>query len=151
MDQGVSTMRRSDSLLVVVGLWVLLAGCSGAGTSRPKTIPPPDLRAELAHELFFGSSSTAPATVNVRVLNRASVPIAVRKIEIDSPGMGQWGLIRTTRYFNETVDPGTEEAISLVVTAVTSVYRPTEPLQIRAIVEFEAAGTRWREILLMRP
>jgi hypothetical protein len=38
-----------------------------------------------------------------------------------------------------------------VVTAVTSVYRPTEPLQIRAIVEFEAAGTRWREILLMRP
>jgi hypothetical protein len=146
-------MRRWDSLLLFVGLWVLLAGCSGAGgvSGRPKTIPQPDLRAELAHELFFGSSSSAPATVNVRVLNRASVPIAVRKIEIDSPGMGQWGLIRTTRYFNEAVDPGTEETISVVATAVTSVYRPTEPLQIRAIIEFEAAGTRWREILMMRP
>ncbi len=142
-------MNRFHSLLVVVLVSAALA-CGGNGTSRPASIPQPDLDARLLHDIFFGSQDNAPATVEVSVLNRASVPIAVRRIELDSPGMAQWGFRRTLRYFNETIEPGQAKPILVVVTAITTVSRPTEPLQIRAIVEFEAGGTRWREILMAR-
>lgn len=140
-------MRRLFSLLVVV---VVLTACASGGTSRPKNIAQPDLDARLMTEVFFGSQSSAPASVEVYVTNRANVPISVRKVEIDSPGMAQWTLRRTVRYFNEVVNPGEMKPISLMVTAVTTTTRPNEPLQIRAIVEFEAEGTRWREILMAR-
>lgn len=143
-------MRQFYSLLVVVVVSATLAACGGTGTSRPPSIPRPDLDAQLLHEIFFGSQNTAPGTVEVRVQNRATVPIAVRRIELDSPGMGQWGLFRTQRYLNETIEPGQTKPILVVVTAYTNVRRPSEPLQIRAIVEFEAGGTRWREILMAR-
>lgn len=143
-------MRDRFSLLVVVVLTAALAACGGSGTSRPANIPQPDLDARLAHELFFGSQDNAPATINITVRNRAATPINVRRIEIDSPGMAQYTIIRNNRFYNQVVSPGEEATIGQVVTVVTTTSRPTEPLQIRAIVEFEAAGTRWREIVMAR-
>ena len=138
---------------IVTFLLLLTAlGCSHVkNTSRPSTIPQPDLNARLAHSIFFGSSSTAPATVDVFVGNRATVPITVRRIEVDSPGMGEYALIRTTRAFREVIAPGQSKTLTVFATAETTVRRPTEPLTIRAVIEFEAEGqARWREILMAR-
>ena len=143
-------MGRRFSLLVVVVVSASLLACSGSGTSRPASIAPPAISAQLMHEIFFGSQNNAPATIEVRVLNRSNVPINIRRIELDSPGMAQYTILRNVRYFNEVVPPGETKAVGIVVTAVTQVSRPTEPLQIRAIVEFEAGGTRWRELLMER-
>jgi hypothetical protein len=143
-------MRIRFSLLVVVVLTAALAACGGSGTSRPANIVQPDIDARLSHEIFFGSQNNAPATIDVTVRNRASTPIRVRRIEIDSPGMAQYTIVRSNRYYNELVNPGEERNIGQVVTVVTSTSRPTEPLQIRAIVELESGGTRWREIVLAR-
>lgn len=139
-------MHRTMTFL----MFVAIAGCSHMqSTSRPATIPQPELAAGLTHSIFFGSSSTAPATIEVAVGNRASVPITVRRVEVDSPGMGEYTLIRTVRDFREEIPPGQMKKLTVFATAQTAVRRPTEPLTIRAIIEFEAAGgARWREILM---
>jgi hypothetical protein len=134
-------------------LLLTILGCSQVTkTSRPATIPQPDLDAGLAHSVFFGSSSTAPATVDVFVGNRASVPITVRRIEIDSPGMGEYTLLHTVREFRETIPAGQSKTLTVFATAQTTVRRPTEPLLIRAVIEFEAGEgpSRWREVLMAR-
>ena len=141
-------MHRTVTLLL---LFAVIAGCSNtATTGRPSTIPQPDLDARLTHELFFGSSSTAPATIEVTVGNRGSVPIVIRRVEIDSPGMGQYAILRTIRDFHEEVPPGQQKAVTVFATAQTTVRRPTEPLTLRAIIEFESGEHRWREILMQR-
>jgi hypothetical protein len=143
-------MRRFHSLLVVVVLALVLAACGSSQTSRPANIPQPDIDASLLHEIYFASQSSAPASIEVRVTNRAAVPITVRRVEIDSPGMGQYTILRTQRLVHEVIESGQTKAIGITATAVTTTSRPSEPLTLRAIVEFESGTAHWREILMAR-
>ena len=140
-------MRRSLSILLL-----LLAACASNQSKRPANIPQPDLGARLVNPLFFGSGNESQATIEVGIRNRAAVPLTVRRIEIDSPGMGQYTLIRSVRDYRETIPPGAEKALTTFATAIAqTTRRPTEPLQLRVIVEFEAgAGQVWREIIMLR-
>ena len=139
-------MRRMLSILLLLSL-----ACGSAKSTRPASVPQPDIDARLLNPLFFGSGVEAPATIEVRVANRGAVPIIVRRIELDSPGMGQYTLARYSRIYHETVPPGEAKAITAFATAIAqTTRRPTEPLTIRAIVELEAQGQVWREILIMR-
>jgi hypothetical protein len=118
---------------------------------RPPGMPAPDMDARLVNPLFFGSGTTAPATIELRVTNRGNMPIVVRRIEIDSPGMGQYTLGRYVREHNESVGPGETKPITVFATAYAqTTRRPSEPLTIRAIVHFRAEGVHWREVLIMR-
>src|SRR5688572_29315783 len=138
-------MRRLICLMLP--LLVVLA-CASGGSSRPKNIPQPAIELGMPHDIFFGSGNTAPATIEVRVLNRATVPIRIRRIEVESPGMMQYGIQRTVRDFGETIPPGESKSVSVFATAITTVRRPTEPLTLRAVVDFEApGGVRWREFV----
>lgn len=139
-------MRRTLSILLLLSF-----ACSSASTQRPASIPQPDIDARMVNPLFFGSGNTAPATIEVRVANRGRVPIVIRRIELDSPGMGQYTLGRYVRQHRETVPPGEMRSLTAFATAYAqTTRRPTEPLTIRAIVEFQAEGAVWREILMMR-
>jgi hypothetical protein len=132
-------------------LLLLSLACAGTTTKRPASVPQPDIDAHLVNPLFFGSGTTAAATIEVRVGNRGPVPITVRRIELDSPGMGQYTLARFVRDYRETVPPGQIKTLTAFATAYAqTTVRPTEPLTLRAIVEFEAQGVIWREILMMR-
>ncbi|HEV3485264.1 MAG TPA: hypothetical protein VG106_07645 [Vicinamibacterales bacterium] len=142
-------MRRSLALLAL-----LLAACGtgGSGTgSRPSSIAQPDVSAYLTHDVFFGSGDTAPATIEVTVTNRANEAIVLRRVEVESPGMVTHGILRTQRDFRETISAGETKSVTIFATAQTFVRRPTEPLTIRATVDFEAQGTRWRHIVNMQP
>ena len=140
-------MRRLDFLLL--SLVVLLAGaCGSGGVSRPATIPKPDIAAVLTHDIFFGSGTSAPAAIEVQVHNRASVPINIRRVELSSPGMTQYGILPIAREFRQAVGPGETKAVTVFATAVTTVRHPNEPLAIRSIVHFESGGVRWREVIL---
>ena len=139
-------MHRMLSVLLLLSL-----ACATTPIKRPANVPPPEIDAALVNQLFFGSNTTAPATIDVRVRNRATVPITVRRIELDSPGMGQYTLARISRMYREVVPPGEEKSITVFATAVAQTTpRPTEPLTIRAIVELESQGQIWREILILR-
>lgn len=139
-------MRRASSFLLL-----LVMACGTAQSTRPASIPQPDLDAHLVNPLFFGSGSTAPATIEVEVTNRATVPIQVVRISIDSPGMGQYTLGTERREFKDTVGPGELKKLTVFATAYAqTTRRPDEPLVIRAIVEFKAGTSYWREILMAR-
>ena len=147
MHRGLSFL-----LLIVVALTsVLTTACGSAKSTRPASIAQPDLDAGLATDLFFGSGTQAAANIDVRVTNRATVPITLRRIEIDSPGMGQYTIGRTIRDFRETIAPGETKVVPVFATAYAqTTRRPSEPLQLRAIIQFEAGEATWREILMAR-
>ncbi len=139
-------MHRTLSILLLLSL-----SCASGTIQRPPGMPQPDIDAHLVNPIFFGSGGSAPATIEVRVANRGPVPLVVRRIELDSPGMGQYTLARIVRQFNETVPPGEAKAMTVFATAVAqTTRRPTEPLTIRAIIEVKAQGVTWREVLIMR-
>jgi hypothetical protein len=137
-------MHGRVSLLFLVALVVV--ACSSTGNSRPANIAAPEVRAGLAGTVFFGSGSTAPANIDVSVTNRATVPITLRRVEVDSPGMSTYGLVRSARTMRETIAPGETKSVTIFATAVTNVRNPSEPLTLRVIADFETGKDRWREI-----
>lgn len=139
-------MRRATSFLLL-----LVLACGTAKSTRPSSIPQPDLDAHLVNPLFFGSGTTAPATIEVEVTNRADVPIEVVRISLDSPGMGQYTLGTARREFKDTVAPHETKKLTVFATAYAqTTRRPDEPLVLRAIVEFKAGDAYWREMLMAR-
>jgi hypothetical protein len=65
--------------------------------------------------------------------------------------MGQYAIARTVREFRDVIEPGQAKELTVFATAISQTSRrPTEPLVIRAIVEFQAEGQVWREILMTR-
>lgn len=142
-------MRSSLSILLLL---TTLACGTAQRSARPAGIPQPDIDARLVNPLFFGSGTQAHATIEVNVQNRATVPISVRRIEIDSPGMAQYAIARSVRDYRESIPAGTTKSLTTFATAIAqTTTRPTEPLMLRVIIEFEAGkGEVWREILMMR-
>ncbi len=141
-------MRRCLSILSIL----VLAACGSTAAKRPANIPQPSLGARLVNPLFFGSGTEAAATIDVAVRNRAQVPIVLRRVEITSPGMGQYTIVARPREFRETIGPGEEKVVTSFATAIAqTTTRPTEPLSLRLIVEFQSTeGIIWREILMVR-
>ena len=141
-------MIRRVSLLFLVSLFAL--ACGSASSSRPSGIAAPDIDAGLVGTVFFGSGNSAPANIDVIATNRANVSIVLRRVQIDSPGMATYGLIRTSREVRETISPGEAKRVTVFATAVTQVRTPSEPLTIRVIADFESGKDRWREIVITR-
>ena len=139
-------------------LLLLAVACSSSSSStaadRPNGIAKPEIGVRsTAATIFFGSGSTAPVPLEVTVANNASVPLRVRRIQIESPGMAQYSLYPFQRTYNEEVGPGQTKTFNVVATAYTDIGRlnPTEPLQVRATVEFEGpAKEHFREIVFQR-
>lgn len=144
-------MHRRVSSLFLVALFPLLSlACASGGNGRPANIAAPEVNADLSGMVFFGSGNTAPANIDVEVTNVANVPITLRRVEVDSPGMGTYALRRSSRMVRETIAPGETRRVTVFATAVTTVRNPTEPLTIRTITEFESGKDRWREISITR-
>lgn len=137
--------------LPLLTLLAAVLACSGANSGqRPATVAAPDLEAELTHEVFFGSNRTAPATIEVRVKNNATVPITVRRIDVQSAGQTEWGLVRQSRVFREVVEPGATKPITFFGTAETATSVRNEPLSFEVVVEFESGPeppARWQHRL----
>jgi hypothetical protein len=144
--------RLSYPILVVLSLTLLsltlLSVACASGNVRPANIAAPSVEADLNGTVFFGSGDRAPANIDVTVTNNAGVPITLRRVEIDSPGMGTYGIVRTSRLFRDTIAPGETKRVTVFTTAITTVRNPSEPLTLRAIAEFESGKDRWREITM---
>lgn len=141
--------RVSSLFLVVVSIAIaalFTVACGSTGSGRPANITAPQIRAEINGSVFFGSGTSAPVTIDVAVTNTATVPIVLRRVEVDSPGMSTYGVIRTARTMSENLGPGETKTVTVFATAVTTVRNPSEPLTIRVIADFESGKDRWREI-----
>ena len=62
--------------------------------------------------------------------------------------MVQWGICPVQRAFNETIAPGEAKAFPMFATAVTRYTRsmPNEPLNVRAVVQFESGEKNYQEL-----
>src|SRR6185295_11041482 len=130
-------MRR----LLLPLLLLLASACASA--NRPSTPGRPEVAMHQVGTLFFGSGSTAPITFEVAVLNVAKEPVQLLRVRVEaSPGMGQYTTYPAERVFNQTLAPGETKSVSLVATARTLTRNPTEPLSMRAFVEYSSGGTR---------
>lgn len=136
-------MRSSITILLVS----LLVACSSSGT-RPAGVAAADVSVRLAAPLFFGSGRTSAAALDVNITNRANVPVTLRRIHIYTPGMVQYTLRPLDRPYNDTLAPGETKTYHLTTEAITSTpaLTPTEPLNVRVELDFEATGKRYREI-----
>ena len=129
---------------------LFLVACGTASTpttKRPESIARPDITVELANNIFWGSSETVDVIVDVTVTNRGDQPITVRRVEVSSLNMTQYRIRTGLRDFKDTVAPGETKRLPVSTLADRFVNRPSEPLNLRAIVDIEAAGARWREIV----
>lgn len=110
------------------------------------------LAVSLVSPVFFGSGTTAPANLDVIVENRAGVPITIRSVRVESMGMAQWGIYPAQRMFNETVGAGQTKAFPIFATAQARAARMTmtEPLTVRAIVQFASGEERYQEVYIGR-
>jgi hypothetical protein len=135
-----------------LGLFVLffILGCASGGSGRPDGVAEPTIVIQQSSPIYFGSTTSAPVSLNVYVRNNANVPIRVRQIEIRSPGMSQFTLIQTSRLFGETIPPGETRTLSLMATAVRSQtrFRAEEPLSVVAVIRMEAKGQEFRQIVM---
>jgi hypothetical protein len=132
----------------MVLITLLVIGCVSTSNQRPSGVAQPDLNVRLVNPPFFGSGTTAPATLEVTTTNRANVPITLRRLEIDSPGMIEYALIPFARDYNETIAPGETKTLTAFATARTGIARltPSEPLSIRVAADFMVGKTRFRDI-----
>jgi len=139
---------RSLALLTLLAFAI---GCASSNTAqRPANISRPEINAELANEVFFAGGSSAPATIDVTVKNTATEPITVRRIEVDSPDMTEWGIMRQSRSYSDVIEPGATKSLTFFGTARAITSSRSEPLTFRTTVEFETAGgVHWREQLTM--
>ena len=138
-------MRRLLPLLLL-----LSAACGSTSGSRPADVARPEIAVRQAGSIFFGSSGVAPVSIDVHITNTANVPLRVRQIEVRSPGMMQYSLVRTSKLFNETIAPGESRTLGLVATAVARETRApsSEPLAVQAVIRFEANGRGFREVIM---
>lgn len=137
-------MRHVSFAVLVV---LLVAGCGSTGATRPASIARPDIRTEPVGNVFFGSSSSAPVTLEVTIRNNATTAITARHIDISAPGMQTYTIRPVRRIVREVIAPGDTRTITLFSTAHTSVRDPIEPLTLRTNISFEAEGTQWHEIV----
>lgn len=141
---------KSRALALVLVLFAVACGSSNSQPQRPANFRAPELDVRLSNPVFFGSSSSAPANIDVEVTNRATTPLVIRRVEVDSPGMIEYAIRRTARDFRQTVNPGETKVVTVFTTAYTTTSRPTETLTIRAIIELQAEGKTWREYVQVR-
>jgi hypothetical protein len=129
-------------------LAILVLTACAAQSTRPSTIAQPEIHLKMPASIFFGSSSTAPASIEVEIKNTADVPIRLRDIELSSPGMTEYTIRPVRRTFNEVIEPGQTRTFPLFATAVSNIgaTTPTEPLSLRAFLSFEANGAKFREV-----
>lgn len=142
-------MRYRSTILVFLLAAACASGGGGASVSnkRPEAIARPDINVDLASSIFWGSQESVPVTVDVTVTNRADQPITVRRVEVSSVNMTQYRIRTGVRDFRDTLAPGETKVLPVTTTADRAVTRPSEPLNLRAVLEIEAAGARWREIV----
>ena len=97
--------------------------------------------------IFFGAGNTAALNLDVGIRNATQEEIIVRRVRIDPSLMTQWSVYPQEKVFKETLAPGQGRALSMYLSAYTNVSRlmPTEPLSLRATIDYDAGDKHYRE------
>jgi hypothetical protein len=124
--------------------------CAGSG---PK-IPPPEI--EFVQLSGPAEQNYTPGDIEVqyglRIVNRATEPITLRNIQVQSVGLGgPYRLQPATYYFQREIRPATSEDVTFWAKAVAGgdAFAPdaNAPITVRATVYFESPSGSFRRVL----
>jgi hypothetical protein len=140
--------------LALVSLVLIAVACGSGGGGGSSNAAPgrPELQILQKSPLFFGSGRTAPLTLEVFFTNRTPEPVVVRRVRVEPWSMTQYAIYPAERLFKETVAPGETRSVLLNATAYTNLsrLRATEPLSVRATLDYDYQGKRYRALYIDR-
>lgn len=139
--------------VVLAGALLLFAGCAlrsgddGAKLPEPKvTISQTSTMPVLAEHITGGMS----VSLRMSVTNRATVPIVLKRAEIQSVGEGGWDLQPTQREFDHPIAPGATESFDLWVEAEAgqSVAGTNAPVTVRVMTVYGSSAGAFTNTLM---
>lgn len=129
---------------------LLFVACA-TSAPRPANIIRPDINIEANGTPFFGSGFTAPLDIDATVTNRSNAPLMIHSIRVTSPGMIQFTVRPEERFIRQTLAAGETKTFTIPLTLLASSagIRPTEPLNLRADVDFIVDEKHYRDIYIV--
>ena len=143
-------MRQTFSLLIVF----VLAACTASvppqpvakPASRPEGMSPSDVMIRPIGSLSCAPGGTAPLNLSVRITNRATESIMIRTIRLTTPANQRITLEPSESVINGFLEAAQTDIFPVLVTArAAASARRTDPVSIKAEIEFEARGVRFWE------
>ena len=132
---------------LTASLLILATACASQAPTNPGR---PELILIQRNEIFFGSGTQAPLTISVQLKNVAAEPIVIRRIRLEPGVMTQYTVRPREELFNHALPPGDTRSVEIVLMAVTQMdqrrFRQSEPLALRARIDYEYQGKKYREI-----
>jgi hypothetical protein len=138
-------MQRIFALVLTVSL----AACASMDLEpvrRPEAMAPSDVFIRPIGSLACGPGGTAPLNLAVRVTNRATESIMIRTIKLSTPAGQRVTLQPSESVINGFLEGGQTDIFPVLVTvSLAADARRTDPVSIKAELEFEARGVRFWE------
>ena len=133
--------------VVLASVVLLLSACASSSHDAGAAVPQPKVSIlqtstmpVLAEHITGGMS----VSLRMSVTNQATIPITLKRAEIQSVGEGGWDLRATQREFDRTIPPGATESFDLWVEAEAgqSVAGTNAPVTVRVMTIYGSdAGT----------
>jgi hypothetical protein len=140
-------MRKAAAIALL-----LLAACSTTTTG-------PSSLAEVEFQQVYGpkdlslvrGNNTMQIEYAVRVGNRGTEPITLRRISVSSVGSGSYALRPEEQAYNVAIPPDTAQAVKLTArgyfSGTSTSEASREPVMLRAILYFDAPAGSFRKIV----
>ncbi|HET7706793.1 MAG TPA: hypothetical protein VFM36_11950 [Thermoanaerobaculia bacterium] len=141
--------------LIFATLTLVFAACTASvpppqpaakPASRPEGMSPSDVMIRPIGSLSCAPGSTAPLNLAVRITNRATESIMIRTIRLTTPDNQRITLEPSESVINGFLEAAQTDIFPVLVTAKAAASaRRTDPVSIKAEIEFEARGVRFWE------
>ncbi len=135
----------------VAALFLLAIACSTASSG-----PQPDIQlAQLSNVGDAARHMTGGVSVQYQlsIHNTTSDALRIRRVDLQSVGMGAYSLPATTRAFDVALAPGETRTIDLWGAAVidaATIVGANGPVTIRAVVQFDAPSRQFQSVVVQQ-
>jgi len=139
---------------VIAVLFLSLACASHRGANAPVTMP------EVTLVQTGGVASAArniagpiPVRYAIRVVNKASEPITLMRIDMQSIGTGAYTLTSTSRPFKTAITPESYQDVEIATTAIVenpTILGANGPVTIRVILQFDSPLGKFQDVVVQQ-
>lgn len=136
-------------------LFLAVACASGGGDGDAEKAPAsakPSIHMSVRGTVQMDRVGEGPMTLVVNLTNRDADTMTIRRVRVQSWGMEQWAIDPAERYVVEKLAPGESKDVELSARAFrkSQVRFISEPLTLRALVDYELDGHRYREVVIQQ-
>jgi hypothetical protein len=144
-------MRKS----LIAAAVLVLAACASSNNSGAKApVPLPEVTiVQTGGVANAARNMTGPIPVKyaVRVANKASEPITLKRIALSTVGAGAYTLANASRPFNVSIAPDSHEDVEIQANAVvenSTILGANGPVTMRLILYFDSAKGQFQDIVV---